>query len=286
VRREMTIAVIIGLVWGSGMLAPGAVFRPTASAPQEAARNQPIYLPQAPEAERPLSYYGTIDERDLFRPAVAPRTPPPKAALPNFPGGGTGEAAPWESPLQGWTYAGYAALDGVPVVILQESSSGQAAFLHQGDNFRGGLVEEITPESVRMTFGEHLQTMPKSDEYNTVPLTTAGEAAAPSPSPRPRYGTPSAPAPVSLPPRAVMSPASAFRRPYADASTSPEIMQRAAQLRAEWEARRRQMMERTGPLPGAPAVLPPTRSPNRPLPTAPEPESPAAEPSAPANVQQ
>jgi hypothetical protein len=237
-RREVIAGIIIGLLLGSGILAPGAGFRSANPQPVEPAAVKPASLPQARDVEVPLSHYQEIDERDLFRPAISPAPPPPpvrspSAGLPSFP------EAVWRSPAEGWTYAGYVVLDGEPMAVLQEPNSGQAAFLHLGENFRGGQVEEITPTAVRIEFGENVQILPKSEEYNTVPLNETSAAAAPT-SPyagRRAGGMAGGAVPSAMPMRAWAG------RSQQVPSAPADLQQRAAQLRAEWEARRRRMME-------------------------------------------
>ncbi|NIM05494.1 MAG: hypothetical protein GTO55_05080 [Armatimonadetes bacterium] len=257
-RKEITIGIIIGLLWGSGMLAPGAVFRTPEPMPEtRVAPQQPVSLPELTEGGRPLSYYEAIDERDLFRPAVLPHTPPPRtrrsADLPAFP------KPAWRSPLQGWAYAGYAAIDGVAVAILQESSSAQAVFLREGENFRGGDVEEITPDRVQLAFEEGLEMIPKSDAYNTVPLDSTSTAAASTPR-TPQIRRPNRPAAVPTTPAAA-APRPSEVRPRVSATGNHG--QRSAELRAEWESRRRRMMRRGESAPSSEVTLPPPRLPNR-----------------------
>ncbi len=241
-RREMSVAIIIGLLWGSALWAPGAVMRPRAAAARTTPTVKGISLPAAASQESPLSRYAPIAQRDLFRPAIEPSLPKPKPKidLPVFP---VEVVKPvWQSPIQGWTYAGYASLDGVMVAILQEPNTGEAAFLKQGEQFKSGTVEEITTTSVRLNFGEESQTLPKSAEYNVVPLSATGAAVAqnaPTPAPMPQRGGPRFPQ---------MGP---YTRP-----TDSRMQQVANQLRQDWAARRAQMMERMRNAPPG-TMLPP-----------------------------
>jgi len=242
-RREMALGVVVGLLWGTALWAAGATFRPQSSGTKETAARGGVALPQEVRGEKPLSHYRAIEERNLFQPAIRPSPPKPETriVLPSFP---REVVAPvWQSPTVGWTYAGYASLDGVMVAILQESSSGEAVFLRQGETFRGGEVEEITPSSVRVAFpsatlgtsGEKVELLPRSDEYNTVPLNAPSEERGAVPVSRPAMVTPRG------------GPMFPFFR-GGEGRPIPANMARsqeeAARLREMWAARRAQMLER------------------------------------------
>jgi len=177
-RKEISVAVIVGLLWGSAMLAPGAATKansgsPKQTGPKVSPSRASIDLP----GEQGLSYYKAIGERNLFQP-IMPEIPMPVAPLPTFvveP-----PPPPPPPPTNGWTYSGYASIDGVDVAILQETESGSAVFLHKGEDFRGGTVDEITPANVKLTFDGRPVTLQKSNDY-TINQTAPSNAGATTP---------------------------------------------------------------------------------------------------------
>lgn len=247
-KREIAVGVIVGLLSGTGVLTAGAVFQEPAgmAALNSSATKSAVTVVKEIKYEKPLTRYKIIDERDLFRPALAKPKPVEKPIkVPPFnlqqpkPVDETPVEPPWTSPAEGWVYAGYAGIDGQMMGILQEPNSGQAVFIHQGEEFRGGKVEEVSENSIRLAFGEHIETLPKSDEFNAVPLDNGADgnkagANQPRPGGRPNMG------PGSAPPRRGNSN-------YPGASSMPsDIQVRAARMRAEFEARRQQMLQRIG----------------------------------------
>jgi len=232
-KKEITFGAITGLLIGSTLLAPMAVYRTEASVPAKSRTAPPLVLPKLP-AETPLADYSFIDERDLFQPAVSPELPRPKpiVKMPDF-----NIAPPWVSPTAGWVYAGYFTVDGMTQAILQQPE-GEASFVKQGDSFLGGQVQEITPEQVRLSFGEgHESVLAKSDVYNAVPTELNNRNPNRSPSnanrrpPAFNPGSPTRLQPINR------NPSAPSGNPPAGAN--PRIQERAAQLRALWEARRR-----------------------------------------------
>lgn len=285
-RREIIAGVLIGVLFGSAVLAPGgALLSSTAAQTSKKRPRQAVRLPAKPVAGRPLSHYQSIGERDMFRPTVSAHNPPPAPVkLPIFEGATEPVAPVWTSPAEGWTYAGYAQIDGVAQAILQEPSTGQAVFLHQGENFRGGTVEEITVDNLRIAFGEHTEVMPKSDEYTTSPTVSSpagpqpmleppqpfpggrgGTTFIPRASSRPAYGVPGR--------GAVVPPVAPVMRPPA-APPATDMQQRVSRLREEWAARRRRMMDQLRRVPASPGAAPAAQ----PLPQAAPPTAPEAEP--------
>jgi|GEM_PF-5100549 len=232
-KKEITFGAITGLLLGSTLLAPVAVYRTEASVPIKTKSAPPLVLPKLP-AETSLTEYALIDERDLFRPAVSPELPRPTPVvkLPEFPG-----PPPWMPPTQGWVYAGYFTLDGVTQAVLQQEA-GEAIFVKVGDNVLGGRVEEITQEKVRLSFGEGRESvLAKSDVFNAAPQLVSAIGG-----PRPGAPTGRTPsfrpgAPARLQPPASRNPLLPSANPAV--GNNPSIQERAAQLRAQWEERRR-----------------------------------------------
>jgi hypothetical protein len=244
-KKEITFGAITGLLIGSTLLTPMAVYRTEASVTAKSRTAPPLMLPKLP-AEAPLADYSFIDERNLFQPAVSPELPRPKPVVKvqDF-----NIAPPWVPPTNGWVYAGYFTVDGITQAILQQPE-GEASFVKSGDSFLGGRVEEITPERVRLSFGEgHESVLAKSDVYNAVP--TEPNSRTPNRSPsnanrRPSAFNPGAPARLQPINR---NPSGPSGNP--PATGNPNIQERAAQLRALWEARR-QAREQNPQQPAAP----------------------------------
>ena len=196
-RKEISVAVIVGLLWGSAMLAPGAATKANSGSPKQASPNKvsPLRASIDLPGEQGLSYYKAIGERNLFKPIMPeipmPVSPPPTFVVETPP-------PPPPPPTTGWTYSGYASIDGVDVAILQETESGSAVFLHKGEDFRGGTVDEITLANVRITFDGRPVTLQKSNEYtinqnsqsNAGPTTPGGLMPPTTPNPRGGYNPP------------------------------------------------------------------------------------------------
>ena len=116
--------------------------------------------------------YRLARERNLFRPLVVAQSAPavaapvaaaaaelmePEALPPVSPwrAGGRNRTTEQATPLSDdWVYAGYAAVDGVPLAILERPATKQALFLRVGDSSEAGKVTGITPQQVALALSD------------------------------------------------------------------------------------------------------------------------------------
>jgi hypothetical protein len=117
--------------------------------------------------------YDIILSRNLFRPsgtvptkrqAVVP--PMPLEAL-RLPDAGREQEAQQQPQ---WIYAGYATVDGRPVVIVENAQSKTAEFLRVGDRLEGFLVSDISPSAVQLARGDEKKSLRISEAFTATPL--------------------------------------------------------------------------------------------------------------------
>ncbi len=114
--------------------------------------------------------------RDVFRPLVLSGR------------GGTGSVGGVPEALiggePGWTYAGMAEVDSVPVALLENSRSGDFVFLRPGERWKGAALASVSPDMLRLrTDDGRVADVP-------VKQTSASAATTASATRQPRTGAP------------------------------------------------------------------------------------------------
>jgi hypothetical protein len=106
------------------------------------------------------------------------RTIPP----PPFPTGERSEPVVTAgSNLTGWSYAGYVALDGEELGVLQNDSTMSCEFLAVGDRFMGAEVESLDRESIRLRSGASTTSLSRPRDFSLKPLDSGQGGARPQP---------------------------------------------------------------------------------------------------------
>ena len=108
------------------------------------------------------------------------RTPPLPGSGPPSTGG-----PPSVGPnLTGWSYAGYVALDGEEIGVLQNDSTMSCEYLAVGDRFMGAEVESLDRDSIRLRSGASTTSLSRPRDFSIKPLDGGQGGARPQP-PRP-----------------------------------------------------------------------------------------------------
>jgi hypothetical protein len=84
-----------------------------------------------------------------------------------------------EPPLSfpGWSYVGYFKLDGKMYGVLRNESDRTVEELEVGESFRGAVVQQITPQEIRLKSGSREVALVVPDTFSLVPLDRAPSAA-------------------------------------------------------------------------------------------------------------
>jgi len=86
--------------------------------------------------------------------------------------------------LTGWSYAGYVALDGEEIGVLQNDSTMSCEYLAVGDRFMGAEVESLDRDSIRLRSGASTTSLSRPRDFSIKPLDGGQGGARPQP-PRP-----------------------------------------------------------------------------------------------------
>jgi hypothetical protein len=231
-RKQITASILVGLLGGSVMIAPGAMSQEAKAKPKPVTVVRVHAAPTTAKkaAERPLSDYQALGGTpNLFMPTVEAPIPVPQIKIPlpkprqedivpKF------DQQPFVSPAKSWTYTGHIRIDDQMVAILQNKETTEGQFLRVGDNFQGGTITAIDTDSVSITFSGHNETMAKSADYDVTPLSQGQQQVRPGQMPtRPGMGP------------GGMMPGMANNRNVPNAQ---DVRQRAEMLRQQWAARR------------------------------------------------
>jgi hypothetical protein len=164
--------------------------RPAAGGPAAAQAGQQL-SPAAP-ADVDFRRYASLAGSNIFSETRARPAPPPGERKPVPPpvwprGETTQQSAPPRPDFSGWTYVGYASLDGEKLGALQNDATNAVHFLAVGDTFLGAEVESLDREAMRLRSGGSTTTLSRPRDFPITPLTQA-PGAAPQPGPEQRRG--------------------------------------------------------------------------------------------------
>jgi len=229
------LALYVVMVLGAPTTGPAPTPAVKASSPAPAP-------PATPAKAPPFSAYDVVVKRDLFRTGPPPQTRAPLPPVPTFP---LPPAAPPEetSPISGWSYVGYAVVDGQMTAIL-ENDTKASEFVRAGDTFVGLQMSAVTPETVTLTGPSGDYTLPISTAFNTTPLSaTTPPGQAPRPSASSSSVSSSGRSPVLISPGVIFTPSGATA---ANPAVDPEMLRRWQEIRDRRERGRRDFRQRSG----------------------------------------
>jgi hypothetical protein len=194
-RRQAVLAILLvgaigffiyALRSGRPVGRPAASGRGSPAAQSGGVAAEQKLRPAAP-ADADFRRYASLASSGIFserKPSVAPQ---PKrgglAPLPPFKRV-TGPVPPVVPPapnLTGWSYAGYVALDGEELGVVQNDSTMSCEYLAVGDRFMGAEVESLDRESIRLRSGASTTSLSRPRDFSVEPLGNAQAGARPQP---------------------------------------------------------------------------------------------------------